>query len=257
MSSVLPTGPDRRVMLGTESGHPLDIGQERPDVLDAGVEHVRDLHDHPTEVEGVVRVVRCGHLVRSTATSRPAGVDVVCRDAVRGMEALDEQLPEEAWMDGVTAGDHHPDRRPAGVSDELVEAVGKLSEAFEYVERARGHLFSFHQLMGHADRVFGEAADLLADARAAACGDDIRQEVVGRNVLDGRWTFQIVEEFDDLYYQPVRDAVRSVEVEHLDGRRHVFESELKDRRRSAGRSGHERRPPRAHSSVVESETPTS
>jgi hypothetical protein len=39
----------------------------------------------------------------------------------------------------------------------------------------------------------------------------------------------------------------------MDGARHVFESQLKERRRTGGRSGHERRPPDAYSDVVESE----
>src|SRR5436190_24214227 len=34
---------------------------------------------------------------------------------------------------------------------ETVDAVGKATEALEYVERARGHLYAFHQLIGRAD----------------------------------------------------------------------------------------------------------
>jgi hypothetical protein len=34
-------------------------------------------------------------------------------------------------------------RRPNGVSDETVEAVGSVSEALEFVERARGRLYRF------------------------------------------------------------------------------------------------------------------
>lgn len=138
-----------------------------------------------------------------------------------------------------TRGAH---RRPEGASDELVEAVGRLSEAFEYVERARGHLFSFHQLMGHADLVLGEAADLLEECGAVEDAQRLRREIVGRNVLDGRWTFQIVEEFDDRYYDEVRAEVRRVERVHMGGEPHVFESEMKEERRSHGRSGHESRP---------------
>lgn len=37
---------------------------------------------------------------------------------------------------------------PDGVDEATVEAVGKLTEALETVERARGHLYSFHQLTG-------------------------------------------------------------------------------------------------------------
>jgi hypothetical protein len=141
------------------------------------------------------------------------------------------------------------------VGDDVVEAIGKASEAFEFVERARGHLFGFHQLMGHADLALGEAADMLRAAGLSADADRFEAEVVGRNVLDGRWTFQIVEEFDDLYYGPVRASVRALEEDHLGGVRHLFESEMKDDRRSAGRPHHEQRPPTAWSPAVETEGP--
>jgi hypothetical protein len=107
--------------------------------------------------------------------------------------------------------------------------------------------------MGHADLVFGEAADLLADAGHDAAAEQLRDEVVGRNILDGRWTFQIVDEFDDLYYQPVRDRVKELEATLIGGRRHVFEAEMKERRRSPDRRGHEARPPDAHSDRVDVE----
>jgi hypothetical protein len=135
--------------------------------------------------------------------------------------------------------------------DALVEAIGKASEALEYVERARGHLYSFHQLLGHADLEFGAAADLLEQCGQQGAAEAMRDEIVGRNVLDGRWTFQVVEEFDDLYYRPAVDAVRSLERDHLDGQRHVHESRMKERRRTKGRVGHESRPPAADTPVVD------
>ena len=39
--------------------------------------------------------------------------------------------------------------RPPDLSDASVEALGKLSEAFEAVEEARGRLYGFHRLDGH------------------------------------------------------------------------------------------------------------
>lgn len=139
------------------------------------------------------------------------------------------------------------------MSDGLVEAIGRISEGFEYLERARGHLFSLHQLIGRADLLFEEAADLLQEAGCADDAEQVRRDVVGRNVLDGRWTFQIVEEFDDLYYEPIRDELRRLEADHLQGVRHLYESEMKEQRRSRGRSGHEERPPAAFSGQVEVE----
>ena len=135
--------------------------------------------------------------------------------------------------------------------EDLIEAIGKASEALEYVERARGHLYTFHQLMGRADFEFENAADLLEACGHRAEARTIRDSIVGRNVLDGRWTFQIVEEFDDLYYAEAVGSVRSLERDHLGGKRHVFEARMKERRRSDGVVGHESRPPAADSPVVD------
>jgi hypothetical protein len=138
-------------------------------------------------------------------------------------------------------GEEHRER-PDGVEDATVEAVGALSEALEWVERARGELYSFHQLMGRADLLLGEACDKLRDAGHQKAADRLQSDLVGRNVLYGRWTFQIVEEFDDNYWSVFRDHEARVRGELQNGVRHLFESEMKERRRSHGRTGHERRP---------------
>lgn len=135
-----------------------------------------------------------------------------------------------------------PHRRPEGASDETVAAVGKASEAMEWLERARGHLYELHQLVGHADLLFGDAADMLEEAGHQEQADRLRDEVVGRNVIHGRWTFQMVEDFDDGYWSAARTNERRLCDELLEGRRHVFESEMKEDRRSKGRAGHESRP---------------
>ena len=130
--------------------------------------------------------------------------------------------------------------------DMTIEALGKASEALEYVERARGELYEFHQLMGHADFLFGDAVDLLRKAGLEPAAEWVDEEVVGHNVLDGRWTFQIVEEFDDGYYRMVRQAVRDLEEQHAGGQRHLLERRLKEERRTPGRPGHERLPAGLH-----------
>ena len=140
--------------------------------------------------------------------------------------------------------------RPDGVSDGTVEAVGTLSEALEWVERARGRLYDLHQMIGHADLLLDEAADQLEAAGHREHAERLREELIGRNVLDGRWTFQVVEEFDRLYYGAFRHIEGQVRDDLVAGRRHVFEAELKERRRSRGRAGHEHRPPLAHDPQV-------
>jgi hypothetical protein len=132
--------------------------------------------------------------------------------------------------------------RPPGVDDATVAAVGKLSEAYEYVLRARGELYAFHQHMGHADLTIGEALDGLTEAGHGDLADELRRDLVGQNVLVGRWTFQVVEEFDDGYFAKVTAAERQVRDALMAGRRHVFESELKDDEITPGVPGEERRP---------------
>jgi hypothetical protein len=141
--------------------------------------------------------------------------------------------------EGAADADH---QRPPGASDGTVEAAGKISEALEWVERARGRLYDFHQMLGRADLLAQDAAELLEEAGHAEVAEHVRTEVVGRNVLYGRWTFQIVEEFDEGYWHSFRTADRRVRDELLDGRKHVFESEMKDREITPGHPDHRRRP---------------
>lgn len=132
--------------------------------------------------------------------------------------------------------------RPDDASDALVAAVGKLSEALERVERARGALYEFHQLVGGADAMLDEAVAGLRGSGRPELAARIDAELIGLNVLPGRWTFQVVEEFDAGYYATFRALERVVREQTMAGRRHVFEAELKQRRRTRGRAGHEATP---------------
>ncbi len=127
---------------------------------------------------------------------------------------------------------------PDGVADDTVEAVGKLTEALEWVERARGHLYDFHQLSGHADLLLGEAVDALREAGHDGVADRLSEELVGRNVLHGRWSFQVVEEYDDGYWSVFRDQERRTRDELTHGRRHLFEAGMKEDRRTHGHPRH-------------------
>jgi hypothetical protein len=133
-------------------------------------------------------------------------------------------------------------RRPPGVSDQTVQALGKLSEALETVERVRGHLYSLHQLTGKADFLLDDAVEQLRAAGHHDMADRITTDLVGRNVIAGRWTFQLVEEYDDGYYAEFRQLERDARDTLCGGRRHLYEAELKERRRTHGRRGHEARP---------------
>jgi hypothetical protein len=82
------------------------------------------------------------------------------------------------------------------------------SKALEAVEHARGYLYGFHRLTGTAH--LGEAVDLLRAAGHFGQADMSDAAIVGRNMILGRWTFQIVEDYDDNYYDPFKVAEKQV-----------------------------------------------
>jgi hypothetical protein len=147
-------------------------------------------------------------------------------------------------MKGTGDGPDTAHRRPEGLDDTTVAALGKLSEALETVERVRGHLYSLHQLTGTADLMLDDAVDLFRKAGHDAVADRLERDLIGRNVIAGRWTFQIVEDYDDGYYAEFRRQERQARDELAHGRRHLFEAEMKERRRTHGRPGHEAGPGR-------------
>ena len=146
--------------------------------------------------------------------------------------------------------------RPPGTTDATVEAVGKVSEALEVIEDARGQLFGFHRKIGMADLALGEAVQLLRAAGHDDLADRVETDLVGRNILAGRWTFQIVEEYDDDYYALFKQLESEARTALVGGRRHLFESEMKEDRRTHGLAHHEAVPggPAAAGSAQNPET---
>jgi hypothetical protein len=131
-----------------------------------------------------------------------------------------------------------PDRayqRTAELDELTVEALGKLSEALETVERVRGHLYSMHQLTGTADFQLDEAVSLFMQAGHTAAADRIQRELIGRNVIPGHWTFEIVEAYDDGYYAEFKQVEQDTRNEFAGGRRHLYEMRLKAQRHTQSR----------------------
>jgi hypothetical protein len=134
------------------------------------------------------------------------------------------------------------DRTRPDLEDTTVSGLGKLSEALETVEQARGLLYGFHQLTGKADRLLQESVDLLRKAGHDALADDLDRDLVGRNVIADRWTFQIVEDFDDTYWSTFRQFDARARDELADGDRHVFEARMKQTERTKGHPDHQAGP---------------
>ena len=100
------------------------------------------------------------------------------------------------------------------------------------MERARGHLYSFHQLSGSADLALQEGVAMLRAAGHAELAEEIDAGLVGRNVLPDRWTYQVVEEYDDAYWSVFREYENKARQTLAGGRRHLYEADMKDRERA-------------------------
>ena len=134
------------------------------------------------------------------------------------------------------------DRSRPDLDDDTVIALGKLSESLETVDQARGLLYGFHQLTGKADLLLQDAVELLRKAGHTALADDLDRDLVGRNVIADRWTFQIVEDYDDTYWSTFRAFDQRARDELSGGDRHVHEARMKERERTAGHPRHEAGP---------------
>jgi hypothetical protein len=134
------------------------------------------------------------------------------------------------------------DRSRPDLDDTTVEALGKLSEALETVDQARGFLYAFHQLTGKADRQLQESVELFEKAGATELAADLDRDLVGRNVVADRWTFQIVEDFDANYWGTFRAFDQRARDEFAGGDRHVYEARMKQGERTRGHARHQAGP---------------
>ena len=126
----------------------------------------------------------------------------------------------------------HPERpvqhaRPAGMDDATAEALGKVSEALEIVDHARGLLYAFHRHCGMADLTLQEGVRMLREAGHPAIADELEQVLVGRDIIEDRWSFQVVEDYDENYWEVFRAMERRARAQLGDAEPHIYEAEMK------------------------------
>ncbi|ELY52911.1 hypothetical protein [Natronolimnohabitans innermongolicus] len=115
------------------------------------------------------------------------------------------------------------------------DALHEVELALEWLQRAQGQLLAVHHATGHGMDHLREAEDLLRDAGRDDLADDIRDGLLPRGVVDDdRWSYDVVEDFQENLLADSRALERRVRHELADGERHV--RERRQERRWKGRA---------------------
>jgi hypothetical protein len=101
-----------------------------------------------------------------------------------------------------------------------------------WVERAWGNRVTFHLEIGRAQLMMLVASRRLVELGARELADRVRHDLAPRDALPGRWTYRIIDEFRESFLRPARAVEEEVREALCEGRRHRFESALRDRHRS-------------------------
>ena len=109
-------------------------------------------------------------------------------------------------------------------SDREVAAMHEVELASEWLHRAHGKLLGFHHNTGHAMEHLAEAESLLRESGHHDIADDVRDRYLPRGVIDDdRWTYDVVECFEEGLLADVAAFEERARREVTDGRRHVAE----------------------------------
>ena len=116
----------------------------------------------------------------------------------------------------------------------IVEELGPLAAGAAAALARLEHLRAAERMLARDHTLWQDDPTEVADR--------LEQELLGRNVISGRWTFQIVEDYDDHYWSLFRQQEQQARDELAGGVRHLFEARLKQDERTAGALHHEATP---------------
>jgi hypothetical protein len=117
------------------------------------------------------------------------------------------------------------------------DALHDLQLGSEHLYRAYGHLISFHHAVGHAMNRLRDAEAELAAAGHADHADVLRNDLLPAGVVDDRWTYELVEAFEDGFLADATDFESTIRAELAGGKRHVTERNQQAEWRSRAADG--------------------
>ncbi|WP_435151466.1 hypothetical protein [Haladaptatus sp. DFWS20] len=110
------------------------------------------------------------------------------------------------------------------LSDDEEVALHELELGIEGLRKAHGYLVHFHHATGHAMSHLRVAESNLREAGHDEFADHIRDEILPCGLLgDERWTYDLLEKFEEEFFNDVLAFERDVREDVASGERHVKE----------------------------------
>lgn len=107
--------------------------------------------------------------------------------------------------------------------DAAVDALHRIELGLEWFHRAHGHLVAFHHNTGHAMDHFAAAEELLREQGETELADALRDEFLPCGVLGDRWSYDVLETFQDGLLDDADAFEERARHRLTDGNRHVAE----------------------------------
>ncbi|SEW13383.1 hypothetical protein [Natrinema salifodinae] len=146
------------------------------------------------------------------------------------MATDDSPTDLDAESDPGTDADGEPESVPAepdstpSLSETELEALHEVELGLEWTQRAQGCLLEFHHATGHGMDHLARGEELLRAAGRDDLADAIRTDLLPHGVVDeDRWSYDVLEDFQETLLAETRTLERRVRRELADGERHVRE----------------------------------
>ena len=110
------------------------------------------------------------------------------------------------------------------LSETELEALHEVELGLEWAQRAQGSLLEFHHATGHGMDHLCRAETRLRAAGHDDLADAIRDDLLPHGVVDDdRWSYDVLEHFQESLLAETRVLEQRVRRELADGERHVRE----------------------------------
>lgn len=115
------------------------------------------------------------------------------------------------------------DQPGAELDDSERAALHDLQLGIEHLHRGYGHLLAFHHEVGRGMNRFDDARSELREAGHDRWADALRDEMLPSGVVEGMWSYEVVEAFADGFLAAATDFEAGVREALAGGQRHVTE----------------------------------